>query len=219
LGVRRTMPHLHARLFASSRRKSEDRAEVFERGADVVVVIADGAGGLAGGAAASGALVEDVRSKVEDRALDVHDAQSWVHVFRTTDAKLAARMVGETTGVVVVVGAHQLTGVSAGDSEAWLIHSRSIDYLTESQKKARLGSGRAEPIQIERRAVEGWLVVATDGLFKYAAAEDIAVAVRAGGDAPAIVRHLARLAQTPSGTYHDDLGVVVVILGQTGSRG
>jgi serine/threonine protein phosphatase PrpC len=43
------MPYVHARLLGSSRRNSEDRAEIFQRGDDLVVVVADGAGGIRGG--------------------------------------------------------------------------------------------------------------------------------------------------------------------------
>jgi serine/threonine protein phosphatase PrpC len=210
------MPLLHARWLASSRRNSEDRAEVFERGRDLVVVVADGAGGLRGGTQAADALVEAARSRVEgplavnDNALD--DTRSWMNSFIAVDAKIFAGVAGETTGVVVVVSADQLIGVSAGDSEAWVIDATSIDRLTESQARARLGSGAIAPIPFERRAVTGWLVVATDGLFKYAPAEEIAAAVRVGGDVAAMARRLADITRTPAGTYQDDLALVVVDL-------
>jgi len=204
--------HLHARLLASSRRSSEDLAAVFERGDDLVIVVADGAGGLRGGAAAGDTLVEVVRGMLADRAIDVHDARAWMGAFRAADLNLAAEMAGETTAVLVVVGKHEIVGISAGDSEAWLVNADSIDDLTGSQKRMRLGSGRMIPIPFHRSLVRGSLVVATDGLFKYAAVDAIAAAVRTEGEADTMTRHLASLAQTQAGTYHDDLAVVVVPL-------
>lgn len=179
-------------------------------GRDLVVVVADGAGGLRGGAEAADLLVKAVRSKMEDRSFAVHDARSWMSTFKATDAKLFVRRAGETTGVVVVVGAGRLLGVSVGDSEGWIIDSTSIDRLTERQEKARLGSGRIVPVSFQRFALEGCLVVATDGLFKYAPAEEIAATLREGGDVATVTRRLAGLPRTPAGTYQDDLAVVVV---------
>ncbi len=57
-------PYVCSRLLVSDRRRSEDRAEVFERGDALVVVIADGAGGVRGGAVASEALVDRGRNDV-----------------------------------------------------------------------------------------------------------------------------------------------------------
>src|ERR1019366_9646878 len=59
------------RALASNRHKSEDAAEVFERGETLILVLADGAGGMRGGAMASGALVAAVRAAVDDPAFAV----------------------------------------------------------------------------------------------------------------------------------------------------
>jgi hypothetical protein len=53
-------------------------------------------------------------------------------------------------------------------------------------------------------------VVGTDGLFNYVSYESIAATARAEESPHAIAKRLASLARTPSGTYQDDLGVVVV---------
>ncbi len=206
--------HVHAHLLVSSRRDSEDQAEVMERGGDLVVVVADGAGGLRAGLAASGAIVNAVRSRVQDDTVDVHDATVWVNAFRQTDAGLASQMAGETTAVVIVLGKRGLLGVSAGDTEAWLVNAASIDDLTAEQRRLRLGSDRAVPVRFHRRGLAAeWLVVATDGLFKYATYETVAAAVRVGGDPSEVTQRLALVVQMPSGTYQDDVGIVVVRCG------
>jgi serine/threonine protein phosphatase PrpC len=204
-----TSPYIHWRALASGRQNSEDRAEVFERGDDLVVVVADGAGGVRGGALASAALVETARAVAENATLDGHDAELWMALFKEADSALATRRAGETTGVLVVVGPKGLTGVSVGDSEAWIVGARSIDDLTRGQERSRLGTGRAAPVAFQRRSLDGALLVGTDGLFKYASPERIAATVR-GGDVARAAERLTALVQLPSGGFHDDVGIVVV---------
>jgi serine/threonine protein phosphatase PrpC len=202
-------PYVHSRLLASGRRNSEDRAEVFERNDALVVVVADGAGGVRGGALASEALVATAWAVAQNATLDVHDAALWTVLFKEVDATLAAKMAGETTGLVVIVGSKGLMGVSVGDSEARIVSTTSIDDLTADQKKARLGSGRAVPASFYRPGLDGVLVVGTDGLFKYTSAERIAAAVR-GGDVAGGAERLVALVRLPSGGLQDDVGIVVV---------
>jgi serine/threonine protein phosphatase PrpC len=168
-----------------------------------VVVVADGAGGMRGGATASDALVGAVRSSEWD--ID----STWASIFRATDENLAAHLAGETTGVAVALTAVELVGVSAGDSEAWVVDGTSIDELTSGQEKHRLGSGRAVPTPFRRARLDGTLVVATDGLFKYASADRI-VAVVNGSPFADVARALTELVRLPSGSFQDDVGVVVV---------
>jgi serine/threonine protein phosphatase PrpC len=68
------------------------------------------------------------------------------------------------------------------------------------------------PVAFHRSAVKGSLVIATDGLFKYASADAIGAAVSTEGDAAKAAQNLARLAQLPSRTYQDDVAIVVVLL-------
>jgi serine/threonine protein phosphatase PrpC len=201
---------------ASSRRLSEDRAEMFPIGESIVVVVADGAGGVRGGAMASNAVVEAVRAKVASAPLDLYDMEDCFRVFRAVDADLARSPTGgETTAVVIVVGPRGIAGVSAGDSEAWLVGD-GVDTLTEGQDRARLGTGRARSTSFRRHAPQGLLVVATDGLFKAARSESI-VACCAGDDVAGIAKGLVELPRLPSGAYADDVAVVVVG-GEAGSK-
>jgi serine/threonine protein phosphatase PrpC len=203
------LPHLHWRSLASGRQSSEDTAEVFQRGDDLVVVVADGAGGMRGGAHASAALVETVRAVAESPSLDVYDEELWVSLLKDADATLAARRTGETTAVVVVLGLKGLTGASVGDSEAWMVSAGSMDDLTRGQSRQRLGSGHAMPVAFHRARLDGALIVATDGLFKYAAPARIAATVR-DAEVSRAAERLTSLVQLPSGGFPDDLGIVVV---------
>lgn len=198
----------HAFALASSRQASDDRGEIIARGDLVLAIVADGAGGLRGGATASDALVEAAKTRTLDAACDPFDTESWLRFFREVDATLSARMTGETTGVIAVLGPQGLLGVSAGDSEAWVISATSIDDLTGAQSKLRLGSGRAGPVSFQRPRLEGTLLVGTDGLFKYVSAETIAALVRAHPveESP---RRLVDAARLRSGRLPDDIAVFV----------
>ena len=78
-------PYIYWCRRASGRQNSEDRAEVLERGDDLVVVVADGAGGIRGGALASAALVQAVRAVAENPTLDVHDPDLWATLLKEAD--------------------------------------------------------------------------------------------------------------------------------------
>jgi serine/threonine protein phosphatase PrpC len=192
-------------------RAPQDRVAVFERGDTRVVVVADGAGGMPGGALASEALLQTAQAVAENATLDVSDPALWAALFGEMDAALSRKAAGETTGVVVVVGPKGLAGVSAGDTEAWIVGASSVDDLTTGQKRARLGSGRAVPVAFRRPRVDGVLLVATDGLFKYVAAERIAAVVREGAFCEAADR-LVGCARLPSGAFQDDVGLVLLAL-------
>jgi serine/threonine protein phosphatase PrpC len=183
--------------------------DVVDRGGELVIVVADGAGGLRGGTVASDALVGAVTVAAGDAGFDRESVAGWSNVFRRTDAELAQTRSGETTGIVVVVTSRGVLGVSAGDSEAYVVTKTGIDDLTASQNRKRLGSGQASPVPFFRAALDGVLVVGTDGLFKYASLERIVDAVDRRSPAEATERLIA-LVRLPSGAYPDDVGVVVV---------
>jgi PPM family protein phosphatase len=192
---------------------SQDRGDVFARGTTAVLVVADGAGGLGGGAGASDVLLERARDAVLDAGFDLLAPAAWVRLFREVDAALARGAAGETTAVVVVLAEGATLCVTAGDSEAWLVGA-AVDRLTEgartaeSDRRVRLGSGRAEPVFTLRGELEGRLVVATDGLFRHVAPEHIAALVREerfGRVADALIE----AARSPGGALADDVVVLV----------
>jgi serine/threonine protein phosphatase PrpC len=77
---------------------------VLTRGRSLVVVLADGAGGMRGGATAADAFVLAVRQAVDDHGFDIDSAPSWSDLFRATDRDLAAKTTGETTAIVIALG-------------------------------------------------------------------------------------------------------------------
>jgi PPM family protein phosphatase len=200
----------YVREVASNRQRSEDTAEVFEREDVLVVALADGVGGVRDGAMASGVFVTAVRAAVDDPAFAVDSVRQWADLFRVTDAALAKNNVGQTTGVVVVAGPRKLIGVSTGDSEAWVVESTRVENLTVGQEtKRRLGSGQVTPAAFERQALSGVLLVASDGLFKYAAMDVIAGMVRAS-PIQIVAKQLVELVRLRSGRLADDVSLVLV---------
>src|SRR5438309_8555092 len=130
--------------------RSEDRVVTIARDDAVAVILADGAGGVSGGAMAADALRDAAVSHFE-RAKDWFDMRALSAVLVDVDRSAN----GETTAVMVVVAPYALVGVSVGDSEAWVIRARDVDRLTSSQDRSRLGSGRARPVVFHRRGLEG----------------------------------------------------------------
>jgi serine/threonine protein phosphatase PrpC len=203
------MPHgyAHVRTLASNRQSSEGLAEVFERDDQVIVVLADGAGGIRGGVAASRVLVDGVRSAVHGGSFAAEDVHAWADLFQATDRVLAANHAGETSGLLLALGARGIAGVSAGDSEAWVVTATQVDDLTLAQHtKTRLGTGRAVPVTFERATLEGVLLAGTDGLFKYASKEVIARIVRAN-TIGRTAEELIELVRLPSGRFADEAAI------------
>jgi serine/threonine protein phosphatase PrpC len=203
----------YAQATASSRVRSQDSVGVYERGDVLVVVLADGGGGLRTGEAASRSVVAVVEAAVADPQFALEDVRPWVDLFLATDASLVASRAGETTGIVVVLGSHGLIGFSIGDSEAWVVTVAGIDNLTVGQHtRHRLGSRQATLVIFERPQLAGVLLVATDGLFKYASAPVISEIVRSGTIREAAQR-LLDLVRLRSGKMAEDVAAVLVRAG------
>jgi serine/threonine protein phosphatase PrpC len=200
---------LSALRSAASRRDSRDRAHAIEHGDAIVVVVADGAGGIVGGSIASDAAIAAVRERVGADGFDPYDVSAWCDAFATVDADLARRTdAGETTAIVIVASPRGIVGGSVGDCEAWVVAPSRVESLTEHQHRARLGSGVCQPTSFDRPALDGVLIVATDGLFKHASYEAI-VAACTSLDVTTIADALIVLPKLRSGAYPDDVAVVV----------
>jgi serine/threonine protein phosphatase PrpC len=203
----------YARAFASRQGEPQDLSAIFERGDSLVVVVADGGGGIRGGGAASRGLVGVVGSAVKNPAFPLERIEAWMELFKTADAGLAANRTGETTGVVLVLGPRRLIGISTGNSEAWVVTPEGIDNLTVSQRtRDRLGSSTAFSTTFDRPAPADPLLIASDGLFKFAAMDVIARRVR--GDAADSIdvaaERLVELVRFKPGKVAEDIAVVLI---------
>lgn len=190
----------------------EDRAEVIplDDGATLVLVVADGAGGRAGGAWAADVAVQQVRAWATDRHRvgEINERALCRLLLDVDRALVDDPSAGETTAVVAAVSPLGVVGASVGDSGAWQITPTGWDDLTEQQRKPMLGTGEAFPVAFKTGPLRGTLLVASDGLWKYADAPAVCQTARHSplGDAAARLLDLVRLC---SGGLHDDVSVVL----------
>jgi serine/threonine protein phosphatase PrpC len=111
---------LHAAGLVIGERGAEacqDRASIVPVDDGLVLVLADGAGGLGGGAQAAEAVITAVTSACGSGSSNVWTAHFWVDVLSAVDTQLAASAQrGESTAVVCAVGREKIVGACVGDS-------------------------------------------------------------------------------------------------------
>lgn len=187
---------------ASYREASEDRAVAVEAFVNpLVLAVASGPG--------AALAVETVELEAEKLAR--RGRRLYAGFFRALDAALVAHPeASQTTLVALTLTSQRILGASSGDSEAWWITAEGHFDLTEAQKrKPLLGTGAAEPVPFELKLTQpGTLLLATDGLFKYADPLAITEAVRAAEDLETAADALLALA-APAGRYYDDIAILV----------
>jgi serine/threonine protein phosphatase PrpC len=184
----------------------QDRAAVFGAAGTLVAVVADGAGGTGAGAEAAETVIAHVRAAFAAGSVDP------ATLLRTTDQLLAAAPHGgQTTAVVAVVDPDGMVGASAGDSGVWLITEDGVDDLTAGQARKPLLGGGAHPARFAVGRRTGTLLLASDGLLKYATREKIATVVR-HADLEVTPDRLVDLVRLKSGGLQDDVAVVLVRL-------
>ena len=185
----------------------QDRADFFQLGSTLVLVLADGAGGLSGGAEAAEFLVRRLRESVSPSSCN---PEGLSRLLGGLDQEMADHgAYGETTGIVVTLAESGIIGASVGDSGAWIVSPAGVDDLTANQRrKPFVGSGRAVPIGFSRKGFAGTLLVASDGLLKYTSQECIASAAQ-GTDLDGCCRNLVALVRYPSGALPDDISILL----------
>jgi serine/threonine protein phosphatase PrpC len=116
---------------ANSRAAPEDRLLVERVGAGLLVVVADGAGGMSGGARAADLLVARVRATVNPETISdgLSRALSWA-LLRADHQIAADPAAGETTATALIVTSDEIIGASVGDSEAWLANGDDCAHDT-----------------------------------------------------------------------------------------
>lgn len=187
--------------------QNQDRGLVIEDGLRLVLCVADGAGGLSGGAEAATLAVD----LVQQNASLIGNPDSCAEVLRKIDATIAKDSIaGETTCALAIVTSEEIFGASVGDSGVWLIPENGESHnLTQSQqRKPFIGSGSAWPIPFQHPKAKGNLLLATDGLLKFTSVERIVAACR---EHPADVaaQRLIELVRYPSGALPDDVTIIL----------
>ena len=181
----------------------EDRAGAFPFAGGQLLVLADGAGGMTGGAAAAQQVVDAVR------ALDPTQEHDWVQVLTRLDTHLSSSAgLGETTAVVAFVTDDEIVGASVGDSGAWMLMGIWLNLLEDQHRKPLLGTGSALPVAFGPFPIGERVLLGSDGLFKYVDAERIGQLAR-DASLEAAATELVRAARLPTGRLQDDITVVI----------
>lgn len=177
----------------------QDRAHVVQMDDGIVVVLADGAGGTGRGADAASAVIAAIeRAPTADAASLLYEIDE--------PSKLGG---GETTAVLVSVTRSQLRGASVGDSGAWLVSGADVTDLTAAQERKPLLGAGATPVELRGELSLGaTLLVASDGLLRYAKPADVARVLRENNLATAAAA-LVELVRLPSDGLQDDVSVVL----------
>lgn len=188
------------RIEEARRGRGEDRIAVVELPGRKLVVVADGAGGVTGGADAAEAICRAPTGDVAD----------WTTWLAQQDAALAAKSTGLAAAVVFSISDDGIIrGASVGDCEAWVFGPDEAVNLTEDQiRKPLLGDGGAVPVGFASRLSNGTLIAASDGLWKYMQRARIAEAakIRPLESAVAALFDGVRLR---SGALQDDVAIAV----------
>ncbi|MGA3285062.1 MAG: PP2C family serine/threonine-protein phosphatase [Verrucomicrobiota bacterium] len=118
-------------MFATSKqihaggKELQDRAELFCCDSNLVLVVADEAGGMSGGAEAAQFIAEGVRKRIGSTKMN---RKELTMLFTSLDREMAAiGAFGETTCVVAVLSDRGVVGASVGDSGALIFPKAGVD--------------------------------------------------------------------------------------------
>ena len=185
--------------------RGQDRATVVEVPHHTLVVVADGAGGVAGGAAAADEVCRVLAGDAD-----------WATWLGQRDVDVAARGTGMAAAIALSISDDgDVRGASVGDCEAWVFTDGGAVDLTGAQvRKPLLGEGAAVPTSFVAAGLRGTLVVATDGLWKYLSGTRIAKLARTR-PLEAAVAALVDSVRLRSGALQDDVAIVMCALHDT----
>jgi serine/threonine protein phosphatase PrpC len=198
---------------AAGNPENQDRGLVIHDGQRIVLCVADGAGGRSGGTEAATLAVEFVQS----HAAHTNDEASCADLLKRLDVVVAAdTAAGETTCVIAVLAPDRIYGASVGDSGAWLVPESGpyVDLTRGQRRKPFIGTGDAWPLPFSFPRAAARILLATDGLLKYATGERITAVCREHPNNIAALR-LIEMVRYPSGALPDDVTVILAELGTT----
>jgi serine/threonine protein phosphatase PrpC len=193
---------VYAAEVVGTRGAGQDRARVQEVGDGVVIALADGAGGTGGGSKAAQAVVDAVFAAAPQ-------GSAWPSLLADLDRDAVRLGGGQTTAIILSVTSTGVVGAAVGDSGAWIIRDTGVEDLTVGQlRKPLLGAGCIPTVVGGRSLDGGTLLVASDGLIKYASQASIARVAR-GADLAFAARALVDLVRLRSGELQDDVSIVL----------
>lgn len=187
----------------------EDNAEILDLGSSKIFVLGDGAGGTGGGKEASSFLINLCKTHFTLDSNLLHPS-TWENFLLEADQRITNDVFsGETTAIVFVLKDNIICGASVGDSESCLI-AETCQLLTAHQfRKPLLGSGMAIPVQIQPVPMQGTLIIASDGLFRYTTYSHICDVVVQDAPLSEVADSLVKNVRLPSGELQDDVSIIL----------
>jgi serine/threonine protein phosphatase PrpC len=187
--------------------RGEDRVHVEQCGSRTLALVADGAGGTGGGAAAAAMACSIAAERF--RIGGISTPEDWARCLCAVDQALV-QSGGQCAAVIIEMSGRHVFGASVGDSSAWMLNGEAIVDLTEIQhRKPLLGSDEAMPMSFGPIELSGRLLIATDGLFKYATESEIAQRAMDGTVNEAVDKLIAGV-RLRSGALQDDLAIILI---------
>jgi serine/threonine protein phosphatase PrpC len=203
-------PDATAFAYCGAGPQGADRCQVLHSPAAAIAIIADGAGNSSAGAAAAESVLWHVAEYLNGVPISLDDTARFCELLAYIDRALSRNDTGEATGLFAAVSPLGIYGAGVGDCVAWLIDDEGYRDLTASvPRKPLLGSGYACPSAFALPPTPGTLLLATDGLWKYAPADSICAVARKSA-LEAAVAELLTLPMLASGGVPDDIGVILV---------
>lgn len=187
---------------------NQDFAAHFSKDGVDFLILADGVGGQGGGGVAAQYLVDFVSQNVSKNNL--HQPFFLQNLLGAADHMINNHAkAGKTTAIVIAVEDNEVYGSSAGDSEAYILENNCLTSLTDGQDlNGFIGSGHAAPISFKKIFTDGVLILASDGLWKYAQPQNIIKELSSSRQKASSAR-LADLARMQSGHLNDDISILL----------
>ena len=145
------------------------------------LIMADGAGGVSGGAETASIICDALSLFIGDdiQKLPTEHPATWLsHIDELMHGNLHHGLAAAIALTIADDG--KIIGASVGDCQAWIFDDGlpSIELTSGQHRKPLLGEGKATPVGFEGELGKRMLIVATDGLWKYAALSSIASTMR-----------------------------------------
>jgi serine/threonine protein phosphatase PrpC len=194
---------------AAAGARCDDHLSVTRREDGLVLALADGAGNDARGGELARWLVDEIARRAQ-HAPKIPSADTVARWSEELDGQwFAAQRGGESTLVVACLDGVKVWGASVGNSGAWMVHSGSYDELTgEQRRRPLLGQARATVMAFGPVALQGVLLLATDGLLEYAPEQKIRHLATDANVSVAAAK-LVDVVRMASGALQDDVAVIV----------
>ncbi|WP_372365449.1 hypothetical protein [Candidatus Uabimicrobium sp. HlEnr_7] len=186
--------------------RGDDRIKFFYHKDNIVILLADGAGGFGDGGKAADFFIEQSYYHITNLQKLNNDILE--NILRKIDRDLHDNGHGETTSIIAIINAETIFGASVGDSHCYLFNKEFVIHATSLQyRKPLLGSGKITAISFGPFHIDNKVVIASDGLFDYTTINNIRETLTY--DMENIGQQLLSLVELPSRKLQDDFSVIV----------